>query len=251
MDLTFHEYTTNCREEKGYANSRRVKPFTFAYTRLYGRSNESHAKFIEKLLKSASRLAQSVYAGAANNPLQKRKQQRLLANAAAGLLAEFCWKKYINSVAGTLIANYAEFESAATQTDLVVTKTGKRIEVRSSFPRNKISFALCHPRYEFDILGPYSNSLKPGEILKDFYLRTLYHIPQDSTFLDLIKKDSFPIFLTGGATWEMMTNNRFSKNKDLLPEDTLSMQPMQKATYRVVPFSKALDTNEMIKLLMD
>lgn len=250
MELSFYHHTTNCREENGFENSGRIEPFTFSYTRFFANTNENHAKFIEKLLKSASRLAQSVNPGAANNPSEQRKFQRLLANAAAGLLAEFCWKKYINSMAGILLADYAEFETAATQTDLIITTTGKRIEVRSSFPRNKISFALCHPRYEFDILGPYSNSVKPGEIQKDFYLRTLYYIPDGTSFLDYLKQDKFPVFLTGGATWEMMTDDRFSKNKDLLPEDSISLKSGQKATYRVVPFSKALDTSQMIKKMI-
>ena len=71
---------------------------------------------------------------------------------------------------------YILFDDASRQIDLKVISNNKKIEVRSSFPRNGIEFAICHPSYEFDVIGPYSNNYKPGEIQKDYYVRTLFHL---------------------------------------------------------------------------
>ena len=55
-----------------------------------------------------------------------------------------------------------------------IISNGKKIEVRSSFPRNGCEFALCNPKYQFDILGPYHNAYKPAEVSKDYFLRTFF-----------------------------------------------------------------------------
>ncbi|MFR9165704.1 MAG: hypothetical protein ACLVKO_05585 [Dysgonomonas sp.] len=161
-------------------------------------------------------------------------------NCIAGVLAEFCWKDYLNKEIE--IVSETEFSSANNQIDLRIISNSKTIEVRSSFPRNGISFAICHPQHQFDIIGPYANSYKPGEIQKDFYVRTLYPF-QSNLIATKIKEDEFKVYLTGGATWNMMINPEIGINKNLIPEDELDPTRINTAsTYRVVPFNKALDT---------
>ena len=54
----------------------------------------------------------------------------------------------------------------------------------------------------------------------------------------MISADSFKVYLTGGATWDMMIDTDYSKNKTLLPDFGLGV--IQKASYRVVPFTREI-----------
>lgn len=198
-------------------------------------------ELIDSLLEKACLLAREVNPGAANDSVHQRTANEILANCIAGVVSEYFWILYINTE--NEVVSETDFEGSAGQIDLKVVATGKKIEVRSSFPRNGLEFALCHPVYQFDILGPYSNSYKPDEIQKDYYVRTLFHLAPPTEILRKIKKDNFHVYLTGGATWNMMIDNRYSRNKSLIPEDDLHVE---KATlYRVVPFSNALDTHSI------
>ena len=103
--------------------------------------------------------------------------------------------------------------------------------------------------YEFDVIGPYSNNYKPGEIQKDYYVRTLFHLYNPTDIISMISADSFKVYLTGGATWDMMIDTDYSKNKTLLPDFGLGV--IQKASYRVVPFSKSKDTREIKRVIIE
>lgn len=247
--MIIEKRTIICQDIRDYSNSKRDKDFrvvvlTFNYL-------DDDKTIIDRVIDSGTRLANKVNPAAANNASQKRKIERLINNSIAGVLAEYCWKKFINNEANGNIVDFTEFNGASAQIDLITLKSNKLIEVRSSFPRNGLEFAICHAVYEFDILGPYSNQVKPGEIQKDFYTRALFHIPAGKTFLESLKGGDFKVYLTGGATWEMMTDDSFSKNKNLLPEDTVIASELEESTYRVVPFSKALDTIEIYELILN
>ena len=114
-------------------------------------------------------------------------------------------------------------ENAGTQIDLAVISNSKRIEVRSSFPHNGISFAVCNSGYQFDIIGPYSNGYKPGEIQKDYYIRILFHLQNPIDLLDKVQKNGFEVYLTGGATWQMMSNPLIAIEKNFIPDDERSI----------------------------
>ena len=138
------------------------------------------------------------------------------------------------------------FQEAKTQIDIELTKCNKTIEVRSSFPRNGLKFALCHNNYQFDVIGPYINYYKSGELKKDFYVRTLFPF-RSIELKEKIVSDNFTVYLTGGATWEMMIDENISVEKNLIPEDELSAERIDKSSlYKVIPFSRALDTFEII-----
>ena len=235
-----------CTALPNYKLSRRKTPFwVVTYTFNYQTSLFDKA-LLTQIVKSGADLARKVNPGAANNSRLNRTENRLRNNATAGVLAEFAWMNFLNTVALKNIVTGTDMENAATQIDLKVIENNKTIEVRSSFPRNGIEFAICHEKYQFDILGAYANSIKPGEIQKDFYLRTLYHVPKDADFFDLLHRDGFAVHLTGGATWEMMSDDNFSKSKTLKPEDSLTVTEAE-SDYRVVPFESALDSFEMLR----
>src|SRR5690606_35110536 len=131
-------------------------------------------------------------------------------------------KNFLNTVSLTSVVKETDYTAPNNQIDLKTLHSDKTIEVRSSFPRNGVAFAICSQNHEFDILGPYQNSYKPEEIQKDFYLRTLYHVPNPASFLEYYKKDGFTVYLTGGATWEMMADDTIAIEKNLIPDDEVS-----------------------------
>jgi len=235
--------------------TKRLTPFrAIRYTFNYC-SDDADKSMLDSFIKKGENLATKVNPGAANDGRNKRDALKIRQNCIAGLLAEYLWKDFLNRKKITV--EETEMEAASTQIDLRVIVNGKKIEVRSSFPRNGIDFAICHSTKEFDILGFYSNDYKPGEIQKDYYLRTLFHlaverywekdantrIPIVEKLEEKMKKDGFEVFLTGGADWKMMIDDAFSKEKHLIPEDEMSADRLKtKSSYRVVPFSRALDS---------
>lgn len=237
----------NCPDIPQYRFSKRRDAFRlvkyeFDYT------DKSDREIIDDLIQKGEQLSKLVNNGAANNANYSRNIERLQNNCIAGLLAEFAWKNFLNSE--KYVVEETPFNGANGQIDLKVIKDNKTIEVRSSFPRNGVDFAICHQTYEFDVIGPYANSYKPNEIQKDYYVRALF--PFDSSLLiNNLKQNNFHLYLTGGATWDMMVNNDFSKTKDFIPDGEMNIDRMSTRTnYRVVPFSKSLDTKEIYDLIV-
>lgn len=240
--MRFKTFYLDCKKE--FAKTCRLKPFAIAeYVMDY--SVPEDKTLIEQLLNEAEVLANKVFPGAANDSAHERTRERILANCIAGVVSEFCWKHFLNYQHEYVRST--PFESASNQIDLEVISNQKKIEVRSSFPRNGVAFAVCHPIKEFDILGPYSNNYKPGEVHKDYFIRTLFPMQKPTDIFSLIKSGSFSLYLTGGATYEMMFDNRFSKEKDFIPEDNFTIQTRTK--YRVVPFHNALDCGEIYNMI--
>lgn len=238
--MKFKTFILDCNKE--FPKTCRLKPFVIAeYTLNYSEDSA----LVDNLLKDAQALADKVYPGAANDSVHARNKKRIYANCIAGVVSEFCWKHFLNYKKEYVRST--PFESANNQIDLEVIVNQKKIEVRSSFPRNGYVFAVCHPTKEFDILGPYSNDYKPGEVHKDYFIRTLFPMKEPSEIISLIKSDNFSLYLTGGATYDMMFDNRYSKDKDFIPEDNFTIQT--KTKYRVVPFHNALDCKKIYSLI--
>lgn len=239
-----------CNKIPLYKETNRVEPFLIVKYEFNYQSEKLDKSILNKIANEGNILANSVNDMAANDSTTIRSKERKLSNAIAGVLAEYCWKNFLNTVSLKLLVKETVFDTSASQIDLKTIDTNQTIEVRSSFPRNGIHFAICHNKYEFDILGPYSNNYKPTEPQKDFYLRTLYHIPTPISFLEEYKKDSFTVYLTGGATWKMIADDKIAIEKSLVPEDDFGNTEIE-STFRVIPFSKALDCNEIYKIIKD
>lgn len=139
-----------------YPRTCRRTPFEVV---VYELNYSSEDKDLMDLLRTkAEELARQVNPGAANNSMHERSPERILADCIAGVVSEYFWKLYLNSEEN--VVSETEFDDASRQIDLKVISNNKKIEVRSSFPRNGIEFAICHPSYEFDVIGPYSNNYK-------------------------------------------------------------------------------------------
>lgn len=236
----------DCRSS--FCNTKRKKPFTIEVFTFNYKESEEDRKIIDSLLKDANDLARDVMPYAANDSVHPRSHDRILANSIAGVLSEYCWKDLLNYKSP--VVRSTPFEAASTQIDLEIICNSKKIEVRSSFPRNGIEFAICHPDKEFDILGPYNNDYKAGEVQKDYYVRCLFCLAHPTDIISAIKTPDFPVYLTGGSTWEMMNDPSIYTTKNLIPEDSLS-SITDKSNYRVVPFHSALDTAEIYKLIVN
>jgi hypothetical protein len=237
-----------CRSMEQYKSSKRADKFWIAKYTFNGESEPFDNKILTLIEAEGLRLANAVNENAANASTTKRSKERKESNAIAGVLAEYCWKHFINANSLEIIVKETKYKQSASQIDLQTLKCNKTIEVRSSFPRNGIEFAICSCNHEFDILGPYKNNYKPDEIQKDFYLRTLFHVQTPINFLSLFKKDGFTAYLTGGATWDMMADDKIAIDKSLVPGDDLDNSEVE-SVFKVIPFSKALDCKEILKVI--
>jgi hypothetical protein len=237
----------DCKANATYKNSKRVSAFQYVkYVFNYQADNQDKT-ILDSLIEKGKVLASSVNKGAANNSSYSRSNARVLNNCIAGVLAEYVWKNFLNE--NGEIVSETPLENVRNQIDLKIISNSKTIEVRSSFPRNGIEFAICHPIYQFDIIGPYDNTYKPNEIQKDFYVRTLFPF-ESNLILAKLKKNSFEVYLTGGATWAMMSDDNVSIVKSFIPEDEISTDRLStKSNYRVVPYCKALDTLQITEYI--
>lgn len=225
---------------KRYPNSQRKKPFYAVRYSLFYNSDENDKQLIDFLIEKAKRLANNVVANAANNSLKLRNSSRVFSNCLAGVISEHFWLLFLNKESE--VVSYTTFTHASNQIDLEIIKTHGKIEVRSSFPRKGVEFAICDI-HQFKIIGPYSNSYKNGEVKKDFYVGALFHLNSPEEIINKVKQDGFSFFLTGGATWDMMWDDTKAIISDLTPDDAFAIQ--LHTSYRVVPYSNALDTKEV------
>ncbi len=217
-----------------------VIEYSFSYI-----TNEKDKNFIDKIIKNGEDLAKKVNKSTANNSTVNRNSITVKNNAISGLLAEFIWKHFLNK--NKIKVSETKFDNVSNQIDLLIKKNNRSVEVRSSFPIRGIRFAVCHNRYEFDIIGPYSNNYKSSEIQKDYYVRVLFPFRSD-LFLQRVKQDKLNVYLVGGATWDMMCNDNIAEIKSLIPENELNYKRVStKSKYRVIPYHNALDTVEIVE----
>ena len=224
--------------------NKRDKPFRTIKFIFNYKSSDHDKLFLDTMLQRWKELSEHVNKWAANSTTNRRSNDILLINAVAWLIAERMWIKTLNDK--WIKAVSTPFTEAKNQIDIEILPNHSTIEVRSSFPRNWISFAICHPKYQFDVLWPYSNNYKPWEIDKDFYVRTLF--PFDvNEFLNRIKNDNFEAYVVWWATLNMMRN--IWVEKDLIPDWWII--PAERAKYLTIPIWSALDVywiiNEMKK----
>lgn len=189
---------------------------------------------IENFRNKAWLLAEKVNPHKANNSTNKRDKERLILDAVGGLMAEKAWLLYINRLYGEGSAFHTEFVSASGQIDIQLVN-GKSIEIRSSFPRNGVKFAICNERYNFKNICKYDNLYKPSEIDKDFFGSVLFETPKEYL---LNQEEDTVLYLIGGSTKTMMQNEAIAFNTALVAEDDLTES---KTNYRVVYLKDALD----------
>lgn len=206
-------------------------------------SNEDDKKLIDLLLRKTENLSQKVNQHAANNSKYERSMEVVKANIFAGLLAEYVWSYFINNCEEKKLVYQPVVTDLSNQIDIASIDDQYTFEVRSSFPRKGVDFAVK----SFRIIGPYTNNYKSKENQRNFYLTALFPLGSSIEILNDIKKDSFTFSLTGGATMEMMFGEK-SFEETLKPDDALFSV---KTEYRLLNIIDGLDYNEMLKKIKE
>ena len=228
----------------------RCVKFDFSYA-----SDKNDKKLLDELTKEGKKLALHVNPTLARDAEIKRRKETVETNSIAGIIAEYCWRYWLNDEAKRLKINVlvrsTVFKSTDKHVDISITyldNTSKTVEVRSSFPYTGLENAVCNV---FDILGWYVNPVKTEEIRKDFYVRVLY--PFDiSEFHSRLRSNLFSVFLAGGATRSLLEKSSYSKDKELIPHgDIDALLSSQKGKYRVIePIINAHDTVDITNLIL-
>lgn len=198
----------------------------------------------------AEKIASKLNAGQANSS-EERNEQTVKIDNLSGLIAEYACDTILRRYLGADKIEKPSSETSKNQIDIVLAEGKKTIEVRSSCVKNGIDFALfAKPKGEereqyFDVIGPYSNGYKPGEIEKDFYMRVLYCC-EKKDFLELLDKPTLSLYITGGATKDMMNDNSIYQIKHLIPAGG---EVEIESDYRVIPLGKSLDIADFFEKL--
>jgi len=203
--------------------------------------------FLDSLHQEARALAERVSAEQANTA-QIRSPDILYLDCLSGCLAEQASVIWLNTALKEGVASRPPADSARNQIDLLLGASSKTIEVRSSFVRNGLEFALFQKerdsgRQYIDILGPYQNpSYKASERYKDYYLRVLFPGVKQKC-ASLLATEGYTFYITGGATKEMMQSDDFSYIKDLSPREG---EVLAAGNYRVIPLGQSLDSDQFL-----
>lgn len=194
-----------------------------------------------KYYQKAWNLAKQVNPHKANDSISSRDKERLTLDALGGILAEYGWFYYIKRNFGDIVS-FTEFKSSIGQIDLLL-NNGKTIEVRSSFPRNGIKFAICNERYNFKNICKYHNLYKPDEMDKDFFACVLFETQKNQ----MSNADEIIFYLIGGSTRKMMLDDTIAYIDDLVAEDDFVQQ---KTYYKVIKLYDALDIDGFENYMM-
>jgi len=185
-------------------------------------------------------LAKQVNPSQANDSINQRDKERLINDALGGVLAEHGWLWYIQGVYGEDTAYFTDFKGSIGQIDIKLSKN-KSIEVRSSFPRNGVKFAICNNKYNFRNICKYSNFYKPDEANKDFFASVLFETPKNR----LMDAEEIVFYLIGGST-RLMMEGANCYIADLTAEDDLTQV---KTKYRVIDLKNALDIDGFMEYM--
>lgn len=220
------------------------------------KSNTEDKKLLEDLIENGRKLSKVVNPTLARDAAQRRKYDTIERNCIAGVIAEYCWRNWLNSEAQRtkmeVLVESAVFKSPDKHVDISVKysdETVSTVEVRSSFPYTGLENAVCRV---FDIIGWYSNPVKTKEIRKDYYVRVLYPFLQ-RRLNEKLASEPFSAFLTGGASRQLLEESPHSKNKEFVPYDDIdSMLSSQRGTYRVIePIVNAYDTPQVTECILN
>lgn len=179
-----------------------------------------------------------------------RSDETVTADNLIGLIAEHVCYEILKNELGTKKVIKPTSGNSYNQVDIRLF-TGKTIEVRSSCIRNGIEFALfsvnrSNNQQYIDVIGPYYNmAYKSYENIKDFYMRVIYVGDTDSVFLNIVNGENIVLYITGGATKQMLEKNGYAKYMTS-PADT---RAKKKGNYLVVPMSDSFDYTDFINQL--
>ncbi len=207
-------------------------------------------EWMAEIKAKAEKIESKLNAGQANSS-EKRDKQTIKIDNLSGLIAEYACDMILRGYLGSAKVEKPSSKTSKNQIDIVLADGKKTIEVRSSCVKNGIEFALfAKPKGKengqyFDVIGPYSNGYKPGEIEKDYYMRVLYCC-EKKAFLELLDTPTLRLYITGGATKDMMNDHSVYQIKHLIPAGG---EVEIESDYRVVPLGKSLDFDDFISTI--
>ncbi len=205
--------------------------------------------FAQETLKEASIILPHLNLGQANTSLNRNKQS-VEADNLSGILAERVCKEFFLDRYGPQYVTRKSTNSSVNQIDIQI--VNKTVEVRSSCIRNGINFAIfkrdsvdINKQY-VDVIGPYINQYKPSELGKDYYLRVIYPMGI-SCFMKMWNNNQWiSLYITGGATRNMMYDSNLVQNKHLTPKNS---DVTFASDYSTIPLGRSLDFWEFIAVL--
>lgn len=208
----------------------------------------NNGEWIDRIQAYANRIKKNLNRGQANTS-KLRELSTVEIDNLSGLIAENACDTILRWCFGEDNIIKPQSDSSFNQIDIKLS-TGKTIEVRSSCVRNGIGFAVfakdkSGKQQYFDVIGPYSNDYKPGETLKDYYMRVLYWCDK-SDFMSLLDKQYITLYITGGATKSMMLDKNIYQDKHLIPSGG---QVQVESDYRVIPLGRSLDAKDFFELI--
>lgn len=210
------------------------------------------AELLQEFEEKGEERAEKVNAAQANTS-QKRSFERRLTDNILGPIAEYVWHDWLNRRAeetglDSRVETSDDWESVTEEIDLTVLHSDgatNSIEVRSSCGYANFENLVC--KY-FDIIGWYENAVKQGENKKDYYARVVYPFHRSKLFEEL-ESGNFEVYLTGGASREMLETSEHATDKTMNKESDLSSSRGQ---YRAIePIVNGLDTVEFADIILD
>lgn len=203
----------------------------------------------EELLNSFDEIENRLNRNQANSSLQ-RSSATVHADNISGLLAEHICYQVLCDYLGKANVIKPATNTSINQIDIVVFGN-KTVEVRSSCARNGIEFALFaksandNKGQYFDVIGSYINKYKLCEIEKNFYMRVIYGFDINN-FFNIIDSGEIALYITGGATREMMNDPNLYYIKHMKPEYGFTGF---ESDYKAIPLGKSLEFNDFISSL--
>lgn len=145
--MKIKQYIVDCLEKK----------FVYIEFEFNCKSDTNDRELLRKLVEEGKKLASFVNPTLARDASRKRTLQTVEENCIAGIIAEYCWRSWLNSEAKRrnlkVEARYTVFQSVDKHIDISIMYpdgTSKTVEVRSSFPYTGLQNAICRV---FDIIG--------------------------------------------------------------------------------------------------
>lgn len=198
----------------------------------------------------ANILIENANDGAANSGLSRNLETKS-DDAFSGIIAEFAVLQFLN----TLVPNSANRPIVTTshnQVDITWQFNEKNysIEVRSSFVKNGIDFALFATNEKtnmpyFDMLGPYYQTKYKTdyESDKDSYFRVLYPGIKKNIYSKLVKNNE-SFYIIGELSNKELKQKGY--HKKLSPEEAVSSNGNLTGDYFVSPINSVVDCEQFI-----
>lgn len=212
----------------------------------------------KNIIESANELFYNVNNKAANTGKQ-RNSKTIENDAYSGMLAEFATLSYLQSCSNVTHAARPQARNLQNQIDITINcssssgSKSKSIEVRSSFARNGIQFALFKlnkltKKPYFDIIGPYyqSNYKVSYEPLKDIYFRVLFQGTNYNVKERFINNNE-SFFIVGYQLAQVFIESGFEKV--LTPGSAIKKEGEIKGKYFVLPIDRIIDLSENYLLI--